>query len=236
MSGIAAGAEIGGEVGAFGGPIGAAAGIVIGGLIGLGATVLAAKAVDNANDKAGAHLRDKAAATPCSDCGDGPDCFEPPDRSDAASRAEFQRQLKAQQDGINQMSPQEVIDGIDKYAAEGRGGYPGEAAMRKAFRQEIWNDAYKRALTNTGDEAFAEQQANEALRGQAALHNPDLIAGGGPWPTDIGGASANSSLGSQWAKKGPGSKLTRAQQLRQEAEKAKAQGKQKMDVTLEECK
>lgn len=236
MSGIVAGAEVGGEVGAFGGPIGAAAGIVIGGLVGLGATVLAAKMVENANGKADAHLSNKAVTTPCSDCGDGPDCFEPPDRSDPTSQAEFQRQLKAQQDGINQMSPQEVIDGIDKYAAEGRGGYPGEAAMRKAFRQEIWNNEFDRALEETGDKTLAKQLANESLQGKAALHNPDLIAGGGPWPTDIGSASANSSLGSQWAKKGPGSKLTRAQQLREEAEKAKAQGKQKMDVTLEECK
>lgn len=229
------GAVIGAEAGAVGGPIGMAAGAVIGLIV----TVVAAKALSNAishaNDKADAQLKDADTAQPCHDCGDGPDCFEPPDRSDPDSLAEFRRQLKGQQDGINQMSPQEVIDGIDKYAAQGRSGYPGESAMRKAFRQQAWNDEYDRVLEETGDKAAATKQADEALRGTAALHNPDLVAGGGPQPTDIGGASENSSMGSQWAKKGPSSQMTRAQQLRKAAEKAKAEGKQKMDVTLDEC-
>jgi hypothetical protein len=73
MSGALIGAEAGGEIGSFAGPVGALAGIVIGGLIGLGATVLAAKAVTNANDKAEEGL--KGTTTPCSDCQspDGPD-------------------------------------------------------------------------------------------------------------------------------------------------------------------
>ncbi|MGC9271830.1 polymorphic toxin type 15 domain-containing protein [Acidiphilium sp.] len=202
--------------------------------LGIDATKKMLKHASNA-DEAG----QSAPPTPLQSCpipdNIGPDCFEPPDRSDPKKQAEFRRQLKAQQDGINKMSPKDVIDGIDKYATEGRGGYPGEAAMRKAFRVESWNNEFDRVLEETGDKALAKQQADEALRGTAALHNPDLVAGGGPKPTGIGGASENSSIGSQWAKKGPGSQLTRAQQLREEAEKAKAEGKQKMDVTLDEC-
>ncbi|HQT86446.1 MAG: hypothetical protein B7Z58_14390 [Acidiphilium sp. 37-64-53] len=69
MSGVLPGAELGGEVGAFAGPVGALAGMVIGGLVGLGATVLAAKAVTNANDKADKGLKAKA-TQPTSTCSD----------------------------------------------------------------------------------------------------------------------------------------------------------------------
>ncbi len=33
---------------------------------------------------------------------------------------------------------------------------------------------------------------------EAALHNPDQIAGGGPVPTGRGSINVNSSIGSQW--------------------------------------
>lgn len=92
-----------------------------------------------------------------------------------------------------------------------------------------------RRLTLRGDEAAATQRADAALQGKSALHNPDMVAGGRPKATDIGGASENSSMGSQWANPKSGSNLTRAQQLRKAAEKAKAAGKDKMDVELKEC-
>jgi hypothetical protein len=204
--------------------------VLIVGAIGLGAYVLA-----QAYNQSQAQLKEAPQAQACSDCGDGPDCFEPPDRSDQGSTDEFRRQLKGQEDGINKMSPREVADNIDKFETDGREGYPTEAADRKAFRQGAWNDVFERALDETGDETIAEQQANAALKGKAALHNPDLAAGGRPQPTDLGGLSENSSIGSQWAKVRSGSKLTRSQQLRKAAEKAMAQGKEKMDVKLKEC-
>lgn len=229
------GAVIGAEIGAPAGPIGMLAGAVIGLIVMAVVVKGVSNAVQNANDQADTQLKDADTAQPCHDCGDGPDCFEPPDRTHPKNLAEFRRQLKAQQDGINDMSPGDVIKGIDKYAAEGRSGYPGEAGMRKAFREKVWNDTYDTELEESGNETIAEQKANAAVDGKAALHNPDLVAGGNPQPTDIGGASENSSLGSQWAKKGPKSNLTRAQQLKKAAEKAKTEGKQKMDVTLDEC-
>ena len=62
-----------------------------------------------------------------------------------------------------------------------------------------------------------------------------MVAGGEPTATDLGDAGVNSSLGSQWAKTRSGSKLSRAQQLRKAAEKAKQAGKSQMDVDLKEC-
>lgn len=52
--------------------------------------------------------------------------------------------------GINKMSPQDVIDGIDKYSAGGRKAYSTEAADRRAFRNQAWNDAFDSAFDATG--------------------------------------------------------------------------------------
>ncbi len=67
--------------------------------------------------------------------------------------------------------------------------------------------AKKEALANKIDESLdsgmsyqeAETQANKWMESQAALHNPDQIAGGNP--LNIGGMGdkgINSSIGSQW--------------------------------------
>ena len=207
-------------------------------VVGLGAIALS-QAYKNSQSQ----LKDSPQVEACADCGDGPDCFEPPDRNDPKKLAEFRRQMKGQQDGINKLSPDQVMNNIDHYAEEGRGGYPGEAADRRAFRQTQWDEAYKKAVNrysqdpNTAVKAddLARQAADDTLSGKAALHNPDMVAGGKPTATDLGDAGANSSLGSQWGKTRSGSKLSRAQQLRKAAEKAKQAGKSKMDVNLNEC-
>ena len=205
------------------------------GVVGLGGYAII-KAYQNSQTQ----LKDAPQAQACADCGDGPDCFEPPDRSDPKKLAEFRRQLRGQESGINDMSPQELMDNINKYNNEGgRDAYPGEAAGRRQFRQQQWNKTYDKALdrygANPNAEQLAEGDANAALKGQSALHNPDMKAGGRPQATDLGGSSENSSLGSQWTKVKKGSKLSRADQLKKAAEKAKADGKSKMDVKLDEC-
>lgn len=213
------------------------AGLVVA-AVGLSAVVLA-QAYNNSHTQ----LKDSPQVGACADCGDGPDCFEPPDRNDPKKLAEFRRQLKGQQDGINKLSPDQVMNNIDRYAKDGRGAYPGEAADRRAFRQTQWNKAQEDAFdgfsedpNTAGDaDALSEKAANDALSGKAALHNPDMVAGGKPAATDLGDAGVNSSLGSQWAKTRSGSKLSRAQQLRKAAEKAKQAGKSQMDVDLKEC-
>lgn len=71
-------------------------------------------------------------------------------------------------------------------------------------------------------------------RVNSTCHRDDK-AGGRPQPTALGDARINSSLGSQWAKKGPNSQQTQSEQLQKAAERAKAQGKDTVNVTLEEC-
>lgn len=200
-------------------------------------------ALYHAHEQAQDQLNDSPQAKPCADCGDGPDCFQPPENASPEEQAEFSRQLRAQQDGINKMTPQEVIDNINKYQQGGRDAYPGESAARKALRTKAANAEYDKALNKylndpatAGDaDQLAQQDADAYMKGKSALHNPDLVAGGDATPSDIGNSRINSSLGSQWRNTANGSKLSRAEQLKAAAEKAKAQGKTKMDVDLEEC-
>ncbi|HET7795476.1 MAG TPA: polymorphic toxin type 15 domain-containing protein, partial [Rhizobacter sp.] len=66
----------------------------------------------------------------------------------------------------------------------------------------------------------------------AALHDPDMIAGGRNEIGGFGDRKVNSSIGSQWSKEGRVAEMDRA------AEQAlKSQGPDaKMNVTLERCK
>ncbi len=105
------------------------------------------------------------------------------------------------------MSPDEVMNNIDRYVKEGRSGYPEGAADRQAFRQTRWGKTYKGALdrfrqdpaTAVNARALAGKATDDALSGKAALHNPDMSAGGKPIATDLGDSGVNSS----WGRNGP---------------------------------
>jgi len=110
---------------------------------------------------------------------------------------EFAKQLADQEKGMNKLTVAEYLKNREKYIAEGR-AIEGNAAQQAARKE---------ALANKVDELLdsgmsfqqAEKQAQKWLDSQAALHNPDQIAGGNP--LNIGGMGdkvINSSIGSQW--------------------------------------
>jgi hypothetical protein len=99
--------------------------------------------------------------------------FKYPAGASTADKLEFTRQLKLQQRGINKLTRNQLKKNRAAYVKHGR-SKAGKAAQRK-YRK-------KHGLGST----------------QAALHNPDQIAGGGPIPTAHGTTGINSSLGSQW--------------------------------------
>lgn len=110
---------------------------------------------------------------------------------------EFSRQLADQQKGMNELTVQEYLDNRERYIAEGR-ALEGNAAQQAA--REIALEEKIEELINKGlDIDVAEEQAQKWLGTQAALHNPDQIAGG--YPDKIGGmgdTGVNSSIGIQW--------------------------------------
>ena len=233
-----AGGALGGVIGgALGGPVGAwigrGIGSRVGGAAGRGAVAAGRAAAGaladmmaTANKSAEEETRDQEAAVPCENCAQIP-CFNYPDGADAEKREEFDRQLKDQQDAINEMSPDEVIDNMDSFTENGRP--PGDAAARRQAGNDWIRDRAEelRDEEGLGREA-AEAQARQERSGLAALHTPDLIAGGSGLIKGMGDKGVNSSLGSQW-------RHGRAAKLREAAEEARARGEETMDVSLEPC-
>ncbi len=111
--------------------------------------------------------------------------------------AEFARQLAEQQKGMNELTVQEYLDNRQQYIAQGRAVESNAAqqmAREKAFIEKV--DELQDAGLSLQE---AEEQAQNWLNTQAALHNPDQVAGGNA--CNIGGMGdkgVNSSIGSQW--------------------------------------
>lgn len=110
---------------------------------------------------------------------------------------EFARQLKDQEKGMNELTVDEYLKNRERYIAEGR-AIEGNAAQKMA-RQEALKDKIAELRRQGLSRTDATKQATEWLDKQAALHNPDQIAGG---KVDIigglGDKRINSSIGSQW--------------------------------------
>ncbi|WP_095209595.1 polymorphic toxin type 15 domain-containing protein [Bacillus cereus] len=110
---------------------------------------------------------------------------------------EFARQLKDQEKGMNELTVDEYLKNSERYIAQGRaieGNAAQQAAREEAYVQKV-NELQREGLTLSN----AKKKAKEWLDTQAALHNPDQIAGGKV--EIIGGMGdkrINSSIGSQW--------------------------------------
>lgn len=131
-------------------------------------------------------------------------CFK---KNSKGSDIEYDRQLQGQQDGINKMSVKEYLDNRESYKAIGRTGTgPAQDKARKDFQEDLI-DTYRKQLREKG--VFGQEALDKAtelalndMKTLNALHNPDMIAGGNDVVFDLGDASVNQSIGSQWKTKG----------------------------------
>ena len=119
-------------------------------------------------------------------------------------RTEMLRQLKGQERGLNSQSIAENMDNrkaFEQRKAEtgngrdlGEGKKAQEIARQKAIQSRIESNQ-KKGMSYSE----AKDEASEWIKTQAALHNPDQIAGGEPSKVSrMGDANVNSSIGSQW--------------------------------------
>ncbi|MFC7785528.1 polymorphic toxin type 15 domain-containing protein [Rossellomorea sp. GCM10028870] len=110
---------------------------------------------------------------------------------------EFVRQLKDQEKGMNELTVNEYLKNREKYVTQGR-AIEGNAAQQAA-REKALNKQIEELFESGMSWEEAELQANRWLKTQAALHNPDQIAGGNPLNiSGMGEKRINSSIGSQW--------------------------------------
>ena len=155
-------------------------------------------------------------------------CFKA-DKLPPAKHGEFERQLKGQQDGLNRLTVEEFLENIANPAKR-------DPRIAKIARKELYDKLQERIQrdlmkTMSAIEArkLSVKQAKETMSSLAALHNPDLIAGGRDTISDFGDRQVNSSIGPQWK--------SRVYGLKAAAEKASRSGVGSglLNVKLHKC-
>jgi NTP pyrophosphatase (non-canonical NTP hydrolase) len=110
---------------------------------------------------------------------------------------EFVRQLKGQEDGLKKLTVDDFIKNRDKYLKNGRSNSASKA--QKDFRDKARNKRIKDNRKKGMSYEEAKVEANQWMDTQAALHDPDQVAGGfGDNVTGMGDKRVNSGLESQW--------------------------------------
>lgn len=128
------------------------------------------------------------------------ECFRA-DRLPASKGDEFVRQLKGQEGGLNRLTVEEYLTNIahpekrNKLAAA-----QARANLKEQIKDRLERE-YMATMGPTKATALAEKHAQETMSTLAALHNPDLSAGGKDIIADFGDRQVNSSIGPQWKKR-----------------------------------
>jgi hypothetical protein len=153
---------------------------------------------------------------------------------------EMARQLRRQEERINDLTAAQFKAARDNYGEYGRN--PLAAGEQKdlgkrfagAVAESIRNNLRRSGLGNADAERLAAQRAEQLISKLAALHEPDMVAGGWLQPTAdrMGRADVNKAIGGSWNQAGRVSTMDTA------AEDAIRSGgaDAKMNVKLEVCR
>ena len=153
---------------------------------------------------------------------------------------EMAAQLKRQENAINSLTVNEFKVARDAFNAVKRN--PAANAAQEVFRKRvaadikdnIFRSMQKGGLSAVKAKKAAAARTEEIMNKLAALHDPDMVAGG--WmhstPTGLGRADVNSSIGAGWNQHG------RLSGIDKEVEGIidSGRGDQKMNVKLEPCR
>ncbi len=155
-------------------------------------------------------------------------CFKKNKKGDPK---EYDRQLKGQQDGLNNMTAKEYLDGRAAYT----GNRASTAAERKKYETKLSKSYFDSGAAKTKSEA--QKMASDKMKTLNALHNPDMIAAGKDIITDFGDAGVNKSIGSQWNKAPKGETMSRVEMLDKEAKEAveNGNGDHNMNANMHRC-
>ncbi|WP_340617117.1 polymorphic toxin type 15 domain-containing protein [Xenorhabdus entomophaga] len=176
-------------------------------------------------------------------------CFHPYDskrykrlKTDKERKAfldEYSEQLRRQQDAINSMSPEEFKIARDSYKKNKRNSQA--AGAQENFRVSLENDIsdnvsrnlVRKGMSPQKADEIAKEKAKNALQGLAALHEPDMVAGGyGQYaPKKMGDSGINSAIGGSWK----GGRIKSLDNAAKEAVDS-GLGDAKMNIQLELCR
>lgn len=145
---------------------------------------------------------------------------------------EFDRQLAGQERGINDLSVDEYLKGRELYstARDPKVARQARIKHKKKMTRDLSHKLQADGLNPKMAEKQAAEMAAEKIKTLAALHNPDLVAGGKDVIGDFGDRDVNSRIGAQW--KSRVGELDEAVKKIPEADR----GKVKVNAKLDRCK
>lgn len=127
---------------------------------------------------------------------------------------EMRRQLKMQENGINELTVYEWLSNRREFKRNGRSS--DNIDFQKALREEYYKQKIYEYISLADENCDLDEiklKVEKELGDLAALHNPDQVAGGDAKNVkELGDKRINSSIGSQWGTKNSG----RAQYLEDE--------------------
>ncbi len=178
-------------------------------------------------------------------------CFKPSDTLRKKNKdniksfeQNYARQLKHQENGLNDLTIGEYLENRERYRNMKRKGTgSAQTDFRDKFSSEIeisLENSYLDKMGPISAKKLAKTRAKEIMANLAALHDPDMIAGGADKVSRMGRKNVNSSIGPQWDKAPAGSvkdAKTRVQLIDEQVEKAyKNLGADaKLNIQLERC-
>lgn len=134
--------------------------------------------------------------------------------TDKYDKEEFIAQGQMQEEGLNDLSVADYLDNYERYQAEGRAPDDAQRNYRLGIQETIADENSERQIaetmkanpgmsyeeaSNQVNQSSLIRQARDETASQAALHNPDQIAGGDPQNVHaMGSGRVNSAYGSQW--------------------------------------
>ena len=98
----------------------------------------------------------------------------------------YDEQLKGQEAGLNALSVVDWESNRANYDANGRGSSVPQDEIRALYRRDLAN------------QKKTTEEIEDIMERLAALHEPDLVAGGFNVISKLGSRYINSSIGSQW--------------------------------------
>ncbi|MRV75919.1 hypothetical protein GJ700_29820 [Duganella sp. FT92W] len=129
-------------------------------------------------------------------------CFQPNDLPQA-SYPEFDRQLAGQEAGLNDMTVEQYLKGREAFEnGDIKRSASAARSAREDYKKELIESIHlelrKAGWSSHDARVKAEGDAAKKMSALAALHNPDMIAGGQDVIRDFGDRNINSRIGPQW--------------------------------------
>ncbi|MEW6763979.1 MAG: polymorphic toxin type 15 domain-containing protein [Pseudomonadota bacterium] len=121
---------------------------------------------------------------------------------DPSKDKEFTQQLKRQEEALNRLTVDEYLKARAFFKSNGRGGGGAQRSARQRFEKDLIvaqrDELRAEGMSSTAATEEATRRAKKVMKELAALHEPDMIAGGRDVVQKMGDRSVNSSIGSQW--------------------------------------